>query len=84
MKVRILTSLTGLRNGRKYPPVGGIMELEDGDTGEELLRNGYAEKIGPVAAVKKAVEAVVETATVAPPENAAKRTRKPTPRKGAK
>jgi hypothetical protein len=77
MKVRILIPLTGLRNDKKYPPVGGVMELEPGDTGEELLRNGYAELVPEPKPVPKPV---VETAEVAPPQNTAARTAKPAPR----
>jgi hypothetical protein len=81
VKVRILIPLTGLRNGKHYPHVGGVMTLEPGDSGEELLRNGYAELI---AEPKPAPKPVVETAEVATPQNAARRTGKPAPRKGAK
>jgi hypothetical protein len=80
MKVRMLINISGLRNGKHYPPIGGVMELQPGDSGDDLLRNHYAEKVGPVAAVARAVESVV----AAPPENMAQRTTRPAPRKGAR
>jgi hypothetical protein len=80
----MLRVCTGLRDCRGYPKPGEIMELEDGDDGQDLIDNGYAEKVGPVAAAVRAVEKVadaIETAAAAPPENAAKRTTKPAPRR---
>jgi hypothetical protein len=66
----MLYPLTGLRNGQPYPPVGGVMELIPGDLGADLIRNKYAEEVKGVFAGR---DMEVETATVAPPENAIKR-----------
>ena len=76
MRVRMKVYISGLRNGKGYPAVGEVMELQEGDPGDDLLRNGYAEKVGPVAAVER----VIESAVVAPVETAAKRIAKPKPR----
>jgi len=76
MKVRMKVYISGLRNGKGYPAVGEVMELQAGDPGDDLIRNGYAEKVGPVAAVER----VIETAVVAPVETAARRISKPKPK----
>lgn len=70
MKVRMLAALSGARNGAAYPPPGGVLELKPGDTAQDLIGNGYAERVE---------EPVIETAEIAPAENAA-RTLKPKPR----
>jgi hypothetical protein len=70
MKVRMLAAISGTRNGAAYPPVGEVLELKPGDAAQDLIGNGYAERVE---------EPVMETAEIAPPETAA-RTTKPTPR----
>ena len=71
MKVRMLAAISGTRNGAAYPPVGGVLELKPGDEASDLIVNGYAELVEDPT--------VIETAEIAPPENAA-RTTKPIPR----
>ncbi len=72
MRMRMLKHVSGLRDGWLYPPVGGILELVDGDDGSDLLRNKYAE---PIEEIIEEIELVpIEVATVAPPENTALRT----------
>ena len=69
MKVRMLISVSGQRNGLTYPPAGGVMELPERDEAFDLLVNGYAERIEEV-----------EVAMIAPPETASLRTTRPKPR----
>ena len=77
MKIRMLVDIGGARNGQKYPPPGGIMELIERDDGHDLLDNGYAVLVEePVRSAP-----VIETATVAPPEVAALTTKSFQPRK---
>jgi len=66
----MLVSINGSRNGQPYPPAGGIVDLQHGDDGHDLLDNGYAEL----------VEDEIETAADGAPENAAVFTAPPVPR----
>jgi hypothetical protein len=70
--VRVLKPMDGMRDGYPYPAVGEVMQLQEGDTGIDLVRNGNGEFVEP--------EVHIEAVVVAPPENAAKRTTKPKPR----
>ena len=70
MKVKMLVSINGSRNGQPYPPAGDIMDLVDYDDGHDLLDNNYAEL------VEDEIEAAVDGA----PENAAVFTAPPVPR----
>jgi hypothetical protein len=66
MRIRLLTT-PAHRYGAGWPPVGETMEVPEG-LGAYMIANGEA-------------AAVLETAEVSPPENAAVRTSKPAPRK---
>ena len=80
-KVRILLPRGYAYQGEVHPN-GSVIEFPDEDV-HVLLENGFAEVVAEKPAAKKA--ATLETAEAPPaPENAAKRTRKPVPRKGAK
>lgn len=74
MKIKILTQISGMRNGATYPRAGEVMELKPGDNAFDLLTNGYAEIVE---------EPVIETAEATPPEIAA-RIIKPKPRGSAR
>ena len=66
MKIRMLRSLTGLRNGVRWPARGGELVVPDAE-GASLCANGYAEPVvetvepetrpAPAAAEKSAPEA---------------------------
>ena len=68
IRVKMLRTISGTRNGAAYPPPGEVMELGPDDTGEDLTRNGYAELVR---------EPVIERAVRTIPEKAAERTPKP-------
>jgi len=53
-------------------PIGTIMDVSDAEAADWVVRRARAEYVKDVP---------IETAEVAPPENAALRTTKPTPRK---
>ena len=65
MKVRMLIAISGLRNGKRWPPVGGTLEVGKAE-GEKLIGNGYAEKVIIPSKRKKAGKG--ETAAVEAPE----------------
>ncbi len=65
MKVRMLIAISGLRNGKRWPPVGDTLEVGKTE-GEKLIRNGYAEKVAVKARRKKVAKG--ETAAVQAPE----------------
>lgn len=69
MKVEMLFRIGGTRDGQPWPPPGGTIEVSDRE-GMALIANKYA----------KAYVEPIETAEVAPMENAA-RTIKPPPRR---
>lgn len=74
MQVRLITRLTGLRNGVEWPAIGGIIDVPS-DEAVNLISHGYAV---PVPAPQEQERAVIEQE----PERAtlAKTTSKP--RKG--
>jgi len=49
-KVKMLVKISGERNGSEWPDVGGTLDVPK-DEADQLVSNGYAEK---VAAKKKA------------------------------
>lgn len=53
MRVRMLTAVSGTRNGAHWPPKGGEIDVPDAE-GASLCRNGLAE---PVAVVHEPVKA---------------------------
>jgi hypothetical protein len=67
--------------GELWPAPGDVVELDDENLIRELLRSNCAVA---VPEGKPKPEPVVETTEKAPPENTAKRTAKPAPRKGPK
>jgi hypothetical protein len=82
MKLRMLSHIGGTHDGLPWPAPGDTVELDNEVLIHELLRSNVAVEV--VAERPKAKPAAVETAEKAPPENAAKRTAKPAPRKGPK
>ncbi|MDP8928668.1 MAG: hypothetical protein M3O70_08870 [Actinomycetota bacterium] len=44
MKIRMKVEVTGTRNGQKWPPVGGVIDLPD-DEAAEYCRQGYADPV---------------------------------------
>ena len=71
MRLRMRVHISGLLNGEHWPPAGGILDLDHEGEARGLIRNGLAVEV-PAP--------VIETAEVAPPRNAAKRTSKPQPK----
>lgn len=69
MKITMRVSIAGTRNGVEWPPVGGDVDLPDGEA-QDLIAGGLAVAADPKA--KKAAPAAVETASIEAPENAAK------------
>ena len=67
MKVRMKVAISGLRNGKRWPPVGGTLEVGKTE-GEKLVRNGYAEKVAVVKSVRKRTKKG-DTAAVEAPES---------------
>ena len=66
MKVRMLVFISGLRNNKRWPPVGGVLEVGKAE-GEKLIHNGYAEKVATVKAVRRKTDRG-DTASVEAPE----------------
>jgi hypothetical protein len=79
MKLRMLRSPSGTLNGLPWPEVGEVVEFTNPTAIADLVRNGIAEIVPEPKSAP-----IVETAEKAPPENTAKRTAKPAPRKGPK
>lgn len=52
MKVRMLRQIQGLRNGVRYPAIGGELVVDDRE-GANLCANGYAEPVAVVAEPEK-------------------------------
>lgn len=73
MKVKMIVSITGTRDGQDWPAAGGSIDLPDAEA-SELIAAGLATQVD-----KKT--AAVETAAIAAPENAA--APKPRARKAA-
>jgi hypothetical protein len=44
MKIRMLVTMTGTRNGAEWPPKGGEIDLPDGEA-KDLCRGGLAEQV---------------------------------------
>lgn len=65
MRVRMLTNITGSRNGEEWPRPGGTLDVPDHE-GVDLIANGYAE---PVEASEPA-EAVGEAPAGTVPKKA--------------
>jgi len=78
MKLRMLTHLGGTHDGEPWPLPGGIVEMAMPTEADVLVRTGQAEIVREAKP-----KPVIETAEKAPPENAAKRTAKPQPRRKA-
>lgn len=77
LRVRMLRRHpANLRDGRRYAEPGEVMELADGDLGDDLL---HPRREPPYAEL--VTTPPLETVAVEPPQRAVKRTRKPTPRK---
>jgi hypothetical protein len=76
MKLKMLIAFSGTHDGEEWPPVGGIVDITHEGEAANMVRLGYAEPVQAKPAP------VVESVEKAPPENAAKRTAKPAPRKG--
>lgn len=69
MKLKMRVQISGLLNGKEWPPAGGILELDHEAEAALLIKNGLAEAVpAPV---------IETTAAPAPPENTAKRVSKP-------
>lgn len=67
MKLRMRTLSAGPK-GVRAP--GQVIEVSDAE-GEQLLKGGYAERLEAPAPRKPAADVKTETASTAPPENAA-------------
>lgn len=61
MEVRMVVALSGTRDGEDWPPVGGIVDLDDSEA-SDLIANGLAIAVGAVEAAS--VESGGETAAV--------------------
>lgn len=67
MKVEMKIQITGTRNGLRWPAVGGVVDLPDGEA-SDLVAQGFAEKVEAPAAKKAAAKPEPEKATAPKPE----------------
>ena len=54
MRVRMKVAVSGVRNGKLWPGIGGEMDVPD-DEGADLCKNGFAEPIAERDRTEKAV-----------------------------
>jgi hypothetical protein len=66
MKIRLLVSISGTRDGLPWPSRGEVVDLPNAEA-LHMIEQGQAESVSPDD---------VETATLKPTENAARRTGK--------
>jgi len=67
MKIRLLTTIYGLRDGKAWPPVGSIITLPD-DECANMIEHGMAAKVeDSTPTIERAVVAAIpDTATLTP------------------
>jgi hypothetical protein len=65
VKVVMLGRMTGTRNGKEWPPVGGEIDLPDKEA-ERLIEHGMAEQPGRAGAKRRVVPRVFGAATLGP------------------
>ncbi|MGP4084173.1 hypothetical protein [Streptomyces sp. KR55] len=54
MRIRMLVTLSGTRNGQDWPAKGGALEVPD-DEGAQLCATGIAEPVAEIGETQKAV-----------------------------
>lgn len=66
MLVRMLQRISGLRNGKQWPPIGGVIDLPESEA-LALAAHGYAQPLPPVEKVERAtIEDTAEKAVIKP------------------
>lgn len=67
MKVRMLRTISGFRDGVEWPPLGGVLDVPEAEA-DDLERIGVVERVSAKSTITAEVAAAPEPETAAAPK----------------